>query len=154
MRVEQDDSLVTVFHLGEGCFGFPAEEIQEIVQPGHMTTIHRAPPFVCGIRNLRGRIVTVIDLKSLLGLGQTDPGPNTRVMIVGVRDELCGLLVESVEDAIFLDPATATAAPPSLGEMDGTLIRAIHPVGDRYLTLLDHAAVLRHIVTRTQDHLQ
>ncbi len=69
LRLE-DTLLVSVFRLGDAMFGIPAAQIQEVVQMGSVTPVHHAPPCIVGIRNLRGRIVTVIDLGMRLEYGR------------------------------------------------------------------------------------
>jgi purine-binding chemotaxis protein CheW len=109
----QDTSLLlaTVI-LGEAVFGIDTTRIQEVVVPGHITAVHRAPAYVAGIRNLRGQIVTVIDLRTCLGLGQVVMGPETRLLIVQWHNEPVGLLVDGVVDSLSL-PADALSPVPS-----------------------------------------
>src|SRR5215831_15099468 len=89
--------LVSVFQLGNAMFGIPAAQIQEVVQMGSITPVHHAPSCIVGIRNLRGRIVTVIDLGTRLDLGEAERGPESRILIVDSEGELVGLLVDRVD---------------------------------------------------------
>ena len=143
MSYDQEQLLASVFRLGEGYFGIPAAQIQEVVQPGTLTPVHHAPPWVSGIRNLRGRIVTVIDLKAKLGLGSLESGASNRILMVDSGGELLGLLVEGVEDTIFIDPGSVSHDSPEVDGIDSRFLRGIYPFEDRLLALLDHDAVLR-----------
>ena len=63
--------LVATFLLGEAIFAIDTALIQEVVMTGDLTPVRHAPGYVAGIRNLRGRIITVIDLRVRLGLGSS-----------------------------------------------------------------------------------
>ena len=67
---------------------------------GELTPVRHAPDYVAGIRNLRGRIITVIDLCVRLGLGAVEIGPESRILIADWKGEPVGLLVDRVADAI------------------------------------------------------
>jgi len=142
MTHDDEQLLASVFRLGDGYFGIPAAQIQEVVQVGTLTPVHHAPECVSGIRNLRGRIVTVIDLKRKLGLPPADIGPETRILMVDRDGELLGLLVEAVEDTIFLDPGAVAPAPPQVEGIDAAVLRGIYQFGNRLLALLDHEVIL------------
>src|SRR3954447_8460328 len=78
----EEDLLTATFHLGdgEGVFGIDATLIQEVVMVGELTPVRHAPEYVAGIRNLRGRIITVIDLCVRLDLGNVEVGPESRIL--------------------------------------------------------------------------
>lgn len=150
MVQEQEQVLASVFRVAEGRFAVPAAEIQEVVQVGTLTLVHHARDYVAGIRNLRGHIVTVIDLAVKLGLGCVRPSADRRVLIVNCNDELIGLLVEAVEDTIFLDPNALSSAPPQTRGLDPSVTRGIYDLGGRLITLLDQNAIIRS-ATNTQN---
>ncbi len=137
-----DALLVSVFRLGEALFGIPAAQIQEVVQVGSLTPVHHAPECVAGIRNLRGRIVTVVDLKSKLQLGRVEHGTDSRILMVDSDGELVGLLVERVEDTIFLDTRTVSPAPTGMHGLQGPAFRGVYRFDGRLLSLLDHSHIL------------
>ncbi len=80
----EEDLLIATFQLGSGVFGLDTVLIQEVVMVGELTPARHAPEYVAGIRNLRGRIITVIDLCVRLGLGSVvdrsgEPDPDRRL---------------------------------------------------------------------------
>lgn len=139
----EDALLVSVFRLGHAMFGIPAAQIQEVVQIGSVTPVHHAPPFIVGIRNLRGRIVTVIDLRRRLELGQVEPGCDSRILIVDSDGELVGLLVDRVDDTIFLQKETMSPPPSNLGVLQESALRGVYRCPDGLVTLLDHNPILK-----------
>ncbi len=138
-----DGLLVTTFLLRKAVFGIDAHQVQEVAKVGDITRVHRAPPEVVGIRNLRGRIVTVMDLGASLGLGTTPSGAENRILIVDGHGESIGLLVESVSDTIATRSEDLAPPPPNLQGVQGRVLRGVCQGGGRLVALLDHQAVLK-----------
>ena len=138
----QDDGLlVATFLLGEAVFGIDARQVQEVARVGDMTPVHHSPPYVIGIRNLRGRIVTVIDLRARLELGRVAAGPNNRILIVDCQGEPLGLLVDQVADAVAVNARDLTPPPPNLHGVASRNLRGVLRGGDRLVALLDMNAL-------------
>ena len=80
--------------IGDHMFGLPIFRVQDVFVPARVTRVPLAPPEVAGILNLRGRVVTAIDMRSRLDLGARAPG--TQVMAIGIelKGEFYGLLVD------------------------------------------------------------
>jgi purine-binding chemotaxis protein CheW len=97
---------------------------------------------VAGIRNLRGRIITVIDLCVRLGLGAVEIGPESRILIADWKGEPVGLLVDRVEDAVAVEAGGLEPAPPNLHGVQMQKLLGVFPSGERLAALLDLAAVL------------
>lgn len=144
VQESSDDSLLVVtFELGGALFGINARHVQEVVKVGDITPVHDAPPYVVGIRNLRGRIVTVIDLACRLEMGCVDRGHESRVMIVDLQSEPIGLLVDSVADTIATSEEEVAPAPPSLHGIQARDLIGVCRSGERLVALLDAAAALQ-----------
>jgi len=109
---------------------------------GELTPVRHAPDFVAGIRNLRGRIITVIDLCVRLGVGRVEVGPESRILIADWKGEPVGLLVDRVADAIALGPDALEPAPPNLHGIQMQKLLGVFRSGERLAALLDLAAVL------------
>lgn len=139
-----EEFLVATFRLGgdDGVFGIDAILIQEVVMVGEITPVRHAADYVAGIRNLRGRIITVIDLCVRLGLGAVEIGPESRILIADWKGEPVGLLVDRVADAIALQAGDLEPAPPNLHGVQMQKLRGVFRSGDRLAALLDLAAVL------------
>jgi len=143
-NVEVEEELLTVtFELGgERVFGIDATLIQEVVMVTEMTPVRHAADYVAGIRNLRGRIITVVDLGVRLGLGPVEVGPESRILIADWKGEPVGLLVDQVADAVALEPGELEPAPPNLHGVQMQKLRGVFHSGERLAALLDLAAVL------------
>jgi purine-binding chemotaxis protein CheW len=139
---ESREMLAATFLLGQAVFGVDTACIQEVVRLGDITPVRHAPEFVVGIRNLRGRIVTVIDLRARLRLGRIEPGPETRILILDGHGEPIGMLVDQVADTITISTAQIQPAPPNVNGVQSRNLLGICRGGGRLVALLDVAAVL------------
>ena len=137
-----ETSLAITFHLSGTVFGLNADEVQEVVRVDQITPVHQAPAYVVGIRNLRGRIVTVIDLCARLELGQTSQAPENRILIVNWRDESIGLLVDEVQDTIVAEAGGVAPPPSSLPANQKRFLRGVYQGGGRLISLLDLAPIV------------
>jgi len=138
-----EELLVATFELGsDGVFGIDATLIQEVVMVGEITPVRHAADYVAGIRNLRGRIITVIDLCVRLGLGSVNIGPDSRILIADWKGEPVGLLVDRVADAIALQAGDLKPAPPNLHGVQMQKLRGVFHSGERLAALLDLGAAL------------
>ncbi len=97
--------------IGSQLFGLPIRRVQDVFMPERVTRVPLAPPEIAGVLNMRGRIVTLIDLRRRLGLpDRTENGP---VMAIGVelRGESYGLLIDAVGEVLKLDDRGARGEP-------------------------------------------
>jgi len=138
-----DTLLVATFFLGNALFGIGAAQVEEVVKAGEITPVHHAPPHVVGIRNLRGKIITVIDLRVRLDLGSVAIGPDSRILIVDWQGEPIGMLVDRIADTLSVNPTEITAPPPNVHGIRGRNLRGICRSGERLVALLNPGVVLQ-----------
>ena len=143
VKTIDDGSLVATFMLGEAVFGILADNVQEVVKTGDITPVHQAPAHVVGIRNLRGRIVTVLDLAVRLDMGSVNTGPDNRILIVEWQNEPVGLLVDSVADAVPVASDDVMPAPSNLHGVQAYNLMGVFRHGERIVGLLDTGTVLQ-----------
>jgi purine-binding chemotaxis protein CheW len=134
--------LVATFLLGDGTFGLDTTLIQEVVKLGEVTPVRHAPGFVAGIRNLRGRIVTVIDLRIRLELPAIDIGPETRILIADWKGEPVGLLVDAINDTTEVSADDLLPPPLNLHGVQMRKMLGVFRSGERLAALLDPVAIL------------
>ncbi len=136
------DALLVTFILNETVFGIDTNDIQEVVRVGKITPVHHAPVCVVGIRNLRGRIVTVIDLKCRLEMGSVEENFESRIIIVEWQGEPIGLLVDRMADTVVADPEAITPPPANMNVARSRNLRGIHRCGERIVAILDLNAIM------------
>src|SRR3954464_3670003 len=112
--------------IGGQLFGLPISRVQDVFAPERLTRVPLAPPEVAGVLNLRGRIVTLIDLRRLLGL--EDRKDESQPMAVGVEHggESYGLLIDSVGEVLKLDDASREPNPINLDPRLARMSAGIH----------------------------
>jgi purine-binding chemotaxis protein CheW len=135
-------ALVSTFYLGDALFGISTIEMQEVVQLGDLTPVHHAPGYISGIINLRGQIVTVIDLAIKLEILRDDDRLPQYIVIVFWKDEAVGLLVDSMGEVIEVDDGNLSPVPANIRSAQQKYIKGIHPTGIRPVAVLDIDAVL------------
>ena len=135
-RGDREGTLIIAFLVAGAAFGIEANLVQEVCRLGEITPVHRAPPEVIGIRNLRGRIVTVIDLSVRLEAGRVEPHANNRVLIVEWKDETVGLLVEAVLDTHVTFPDQLGPVPPHLPGAQSQHLRGLYRCGTQLVAML------------------
>jgi len=125
------------FHVGEGYFGIPVEQVQEVVLPQPITPVPLAPKVVRGLINLRGQILTAIDLRYRLGLGE--PGDAKKLMNVVVRtgDSPLSFLVDEIGEVLDVDESAFEAPPETLQGGMRELIGGAYKLEGRLLLTLN-----------------
>lgn len=147
---QSDDTLlIATFILHNANFGIDAVQVQEVVKVGELTPVHHAPDYVLGIRNLRGKIITVIDLAIRLEMGYVEIGLDSRIMIVDWGGEPVGLLVDRVVDTIAVNPAQLVPVPSNIHGIQSHNVRSVYRSSDRLVALLESEIILQ--VTPAND---
>jgi purine-binding chemotaxis protein CheW len=133
---EATEHLVT-FYLDREEYGVDVRRVQEIRRVGEITTVPRAPEFVRGVINLRGRILPVLDMKKKLGLGEVAESRAARIVVVRVRERLLGLLVDGASQVPKIPVSRIEPPPEEVVERGGDYIRGVAKLDDRLIILVD-----------------
>jgi purine-binding chemotaxis protein CheW len=143
----QDDAeghlteFVTVI-IGDQLFGLPISRVQDVFVPDRLTRVPLAPPEVAGVLNLRGRVVTAIDMRSRLDLGQREAGPPVMAIGIELRGESYGLLVDSVGEVMKLKSSHCESKPVNLEARLARVAAGIYRLEGQLLVVLDVDRVL------------
>ena len=125
------------FVIGSEEFGVDILCVQEINRMLQITKVPNSPEYVKGIINLRGRVIPVIDLRSRLGLPPKGNDNNTRIIVIEVKGNTIGFIVDSVKEVIRI-PQNITEAPPEIvSGINSEFIKAVGKLEDRLLILID-----------------
>ena len=129
--------------IGGQLFGLPILRVQDVFAPERLTSVPLSPPEVAGVLNLRGRIVTLIDMRRRLGLGSREDSQQAMAIGVESRGESYGLLIDSVGEVLKLDNL---AWEPNPSNLDGRLA-SVHPFQPPLTLLFPRGALLRAAAT-------
>ncbi|MDO9489372.1 MAG: chemotaxis protein CheW, partial [Sphingomonadaceae bacterium] len=105
--------FVTVYLEGQ-LLGIPVLSVHDVMRMGALTRVPRAPPLVAGVMNLRGRIVTVIDLCRCLGFAERAPAAASMAVVVEVGGQPYALVVDRVGDVLSVPADRFEAHPGTL----------------------------------------
>ncbi|HEY6860899.1 MAG TPA: chemotaxis protein CheW [Pseudolabrys sp.] len=128
--------------IGGQLFGLPILRVQDVFAPERLTKVPLAPADIAGVLNLRGRIVTLIDMCHRLGLGQREN--DSPVMALGVesRGESYGLLIDRVSEVLKLDDMACESNPSNLDPRLASVSTGIYRLDGQLLMVLDVDRVL------------
>lgn len=134
---------IATFRVGEMVFGIDVMMVQEVIRFQRMTSVPLAPPAVKGLINLRGQILTAIDLRELLGMeprGEDERPMN--VVFKSGQDEM-SLLVDKIDDVLELDPRRLEPTPETLDEEYKNLVGSVYKLDQGILLILSPDKVSR-----------
>jgi purine-binding chemotaxis protein CheW len=142
MALHEEPTLVSTFYVGGTLMGVNAMSVQEVVQLNSLTPVHHASLYIAGIINLRGQIVTVVDLKSRLAIEAPQDHPASDIFIVSSRGENIGLLVDEAADVIPADLDDLAPLPANMSADQQKFLIGICRGESRPIAILDVNSVL------------
>lgn len=125
------------FYLDGLFFGVEVRQVQEVIRFQEMTRVPLASPVVSGLINLRGQIVTAIDLRRRLGLAERPAGQLPMNVVVRGDEGIVSLLVDEIGDVQEVEQEWFEAPPETLEGEVRELIRGSYKLADRLLLVLD-----------------
>jgi purine-binding chemotaxis protein CheW len=130
------------FHVGDLLIGVDIHQVEEINRLIDITPVPHAPRYVCGAVNLRGEVVTVVDLREILGLEKVEITQRTRTVVVNSKGEQIGLLVDRIADVIRVLPDEIDSPPANVGGIDGRFFKGVYKLENELLVILEVDTVL------------
>lgn len=130
--------------VADHLFGVPIGRVRDVFNVGEITPVPLTPPEIAGLSNLRGRVVTMLDLRSRLGHGATGP---RGALALGIEagSESFGFVVDGVGEIVKLPADTLEACPMHLDPSWAEMSDGVHQLEDRLLVVLDVDAILTSI---------
>jgi purine-binding chemotaxis protein CheW len=135
--LKNPEMVLVVFRLNHEEFAFPIASVIEILRPQKLTRMPRAPHFVRGIMNLRGRVFPVIDLKRRLALPESLVDSKSRIMVVDFNGDQMGLLVDEVREVYRGEARDMEDSPNLTQEVTRDYLSGVVSQGERMILLLD-----------------
>ena len=134
---------LATFYIGDALCGMDILRIQEINKHMEMTVVPQAPDYVMGILNLRGQIVTVIDLGQKLGLSSIELSDEARNIIVNSEDEHIGLVVDRICDVVEANQEMVETPPANIGAIQGVFFEGVFKTENNLIGILDVEEILK-----------
>jgi len=123
--------------VGDLYLGIDVERIQEVLRDTSITPVPLAHATISGLINLRGQIVTAIDLRQRMGLGVADPSAGTSTMVLGTNEEPLALVVDSVGDVVDVTEDSFEPPPDTLKGEARRMILGAHKLERELLLVLN-----------------
>jgi purine-binding chemotaxis protein CheW len=135
--------LLATFFVRDALCALDAAGIQEVIRLGPVTPVSYAPEEVLGIVNLRGKIVTIVDLGLRLGFPKAVAGPDSRIFIIEDGAEFIGLLVDRVDEVVELEAGQWQPPPANVNWGQAKFFQGVCRNRGRVITLLDAGQILK-----------
>jgi purine-binding chemotaxis protein CheW len=132
------------FQIGRETYGLLIASLHEIVRVPEITAVPDAPDYMEGVINLRGKIVSVIDLRKRLGVKEVVPGRRNRILVVEHNGRLCGLMVDSASEVLKVPTSDIEPATAVLQEGRLNCVTGLGKYRGRLIVLLDMAKLLEY----------
>lgn len=130
------EQLVTM-RINNQLLGIPVYDVREILREQKITSIPLVPGEIAGALNLRGRIVTVVDIRHRLGLPTRNAAKAAIFVVVEHKGELYSLVVDSVGDVLAIPASSIQATPPNLDSSWREIASGVHRLEKDLLVILD-----------------
>ena len=134
--------LLATFFVSDTLCALDATGVQEVIRLGPITQVRYAPEEVLGIVNLRGKIVTIVDLGVRLGFPRAVAGPDSRIFIVEDRNEFIGLLVDRVDEVVEVESGQWQPTPANVNGRQARHFKGVCRAGGQVITWLDAGQIL------------
>jgi len=136
------ETHVVGFSVGRETYGIPIASLHEIVRVPEITAVPDAPAYLEGVINLRGKIVSVIDLRKRFGKPTTALDRHSRILVVEQRGRLAGMIVDSASEVIKIPDTDVESAPAMMRDGGLDCVTGLGKYKGRLIILLDIDKVL------------
>jgi purine-binding chemotaxis protein CheW len=138
----KNEFKMVVFRLGDEEFGAPINQVHEILRLVEITRVPRAPKFIEGVINLRGRIIPIIDLRRRFDLPVKTGENKQRIMEVEVDNQILGMIVDEVTEVLRIPVDAVESAPRMIADISGEYLAGIAKLPGRILIMLNFDKIL------------
>ncbi|MGA3049655.1 MAG: chemotaxis protein CheW [Terracidiphilus sp.] len=136
-ELERSSNQLSTFFVADLFFGVDVLQVQEVLKLQPMTPVPQAPEVIEGLINLRGQIVTAIDMRRRLKLPSRPAELSAMNIVVTASDGAVSLLVDEIGDVIHVDASSFEFPPANLNPVAKQIVRGVHKLKDQLLLVLD-----------------
>jgi purine-binding chemotaxis protein CheW len=134
-----------IFNLGSEEYAIDISYTKEIIRIPELTIIPNAPKFVKGVFNLRGTVITVVDLKKRFQMEQNHQSPDSRLLVLEIDDLRMGIIVDDISEVIKTDQLKVQNIGSELTGISGRSIDGIVIINERLILLLNTVNLKKEI---------
>ena len=133
---------LAVFSLGKEYFALDLELVKEFIEVSHITPIPCCPNYIVGNLNLRGQIITVVDLCPILQLDSVNRQENAQIVVIEMNDIKAGIIVDDISDVMYVDGDQLVAAPVAVASEIKNYVQGTASYEDTMLSRINLAKIL------------
>src|SRR5579864_624124 len=137
------DLHIVGFRVGRETFGVPIKLVHEIVRVPDITAVPDAPDYVEGVTNLRGKIVSVVDLRKRFGEKEITAHKKNRILVTEVEGKMVGLIVDSASEVLKIPEGEIDVPPGVFEEGELHYVTGVGKLGGRLVILIDLNKILQ-----------
>ena len=134
-----------IIHLNDQIFGIPVLQIQDVLRDMNFTKVPLAPAQVSGAMNLRGRIVTAINVRRSLGLPEFEGDGKSLSVVVELDNELYSLIIDKVGDVVTIKDKNIDANPATMESIWRNISTGIYKTENNLILILDVPKLLHSV---------
>ncbi|HUS19581.1 MAG TPA: chemotaxis protein CheW [Terriglobales bacterium] len=131
------------FRIGRETFGVPIDMVHEIVRVPDITAVPDSPEYIEGVINLRGKIVSIVDLRKRFGEKQITRTKKNRILVVEVESKMVGLIVDAASEVLKMSHTHVEAPPNVFEEGELNYVTGVGKLNDRLIILIDLNKILQ-----------
>lgn len=144
--LDETIQYVTIY-ISDQLFGLPISRVHDVFVPESVTRVPLSQTEIAGVLNLRGRIVTAIDMRKRLGIKPLETEGNLMAIGIEFKEESYGLIIDSVGEVLDLSEASREAVPSNLDTRWADIAAGVHRLENDLMVILDVDRVLGDMVT-------
>lgn len=149
---ESEEKQYVVFKLGKEEFGFDVANVREIQGIDNITTVHGSAKYIEGVMNLRGKLVTVINMRARFGMTPVEETREPKIVVIDAADAPVGFIVDEVTEVIHIPDSTIEKVPSHIAsKIEAEYVLGIAKREERLITLIDPLKVLELSVESSNE---
>lgn len=141
------------FNLNNELFALDAIKVIEVQKYALITPVPGSNAFICGLINLRGKVITVIDTRTMFTLPYREPDDNTNIILVEFnQEEIVGFIVDSVDEVVNIDKQSIEVTPrTSDGDTKSGFVNGVAFYNKKMIIFLDIEKIILHITPELEE---
>lgn len=153
--LDQPDIKVLILNIGSRYFGALIDNVQDVLRRNETTAVPLTPSHVVGLLNLRGHIVTEIDVADTLDLkNECDiPADKGYAIVVSSGEESYSMVFEGIGDVIDIPQSKIEKLPDTVSKKWAAVSKGVYRMGDKLIVLLDFGLLIESLTPEEQDHV-
>jgi len=137
------DLQLVGFRIGKETFGVPIHLVHEIVRLPEITAVPDAPEYIEGVINLRGKIVSIVDLRKRFGETRIEASRKNRILVAEIETKMVGLIVDAASEVIRLPESEIEAPPQVFADSELKYVTGVGKLNGRLVILIDLTKILQ-----------